>query len=460
MSFEIGDTIDAYRIVGVAGSGGMGKVFQVEHIVTRRLEAMKVVTGSRPDANEHAQRFLREIQLQASLTHPNITAVYNAFWTGNDLVLVMELVEGTSLQRVLESGRLPLETGIDYACQALRALSYAHSKGVVHRDISPANMIITAEGTVKLTDFGLAKATVNPRLTQTGVVMGSLHYTSPEQVKGLHTVDERSDIYSVGAVLYEIVTGKKPFETDNAFSLMVAHVEETPAPSVEINPDIPPRLNEIIQTTLAKDPALRFQRAGDFLDALEQLSPRSQPVTKMPAVGRSVAGQPASALPHVASRLPPFRWKIAAAVAIAVLAVLLAGIRIMRSSHSSGQPEPDKLALPAAQPVRLPEARVRPSPQHDSGTSVPRPPKRPSPTPKTPVRVEASRQATPPPVAAASSAQPADSPAGAEKPKKRRHWFWRTLSKIPHPHPSKQQDPVQREVVEDSPTAGGDHPEP
>src|SRR5204862_3774775 len=134
---------------------------------------------------------------------------------------------------------LPVALGIDYACQALSALGYAHSHAVVHRDISPANMIVTPEGTVRLTDFGLAKSPSDPNLTQAGAALGSLYYMSPEQVKGTGDADPRSDIYSLGAVLYELVTGRKLFEETDAFSIMRAQVERTPAPPSEINPALP-----------------------------------------------------------------------------------------------------------------------------------------------------------------------------------------------------------------------------
>src|SRR5579872_4349538 len=181
MSFQIGDTVGTYRIINRLGSGGMGEVYQVEHAVTGRMEAMKVLAADASNTSEQDQRFLREIQLQAALDHPNIAAVHNAFRENGHLVMIMELIEGSSLRSLLERKPLPLAACIDYACQALAALDYAHAHGVVHRDISPANMIVTEDGTLKLTDFGLAKSQHNMRLTETGALLGSLYYTSPEQ---------------------------------------------------------------------------------------------------------------------------------------------------------------------------------------------------------------------------------------------------------------------------------------
>lgn len=268
MSFEIGDTVGAYKIVGELGSGGMGQVFKIEHTITRRIEAIKVLMNRQPNAQEQARRFLREIQVQARLNHPNIAAVHNAFWVKDDLVMVMELVEGDSLRRLLERGPTLLGTAIEHTCQVLSALSYAHAHGIVHRDVSPANIIVTPQGVIKLTDFGLARAPNDLRVTQTGVLMGSLSYMSPEQIKGAATLDARTDIYSCGAVLYELVTGRKPFDSENAFSTMVAQVERTPTPPIEINSGMPAALNGIILKALAKEPKDRFQSADLFRDSL------------------------------------------------------------------------------------------------------------------------------------------------------------------------------------------------
>ena len=263
MSFQAGATVGGYKIVELIGSGASGQVFKVEHSVTCRVEAMKILVDGR--SSEAAQRFLREITLHASLNHPAIASVYNAFWVEDDLVMVMELVDGDSLQRVLERRRLTIDEAIDYASQVLSALSYAHSRGVVHRDIKPANIIVTRDGTLKVTDFGIAKAVTDPQINQGGAVVGSLYYMAPEQVKGSEQVDARSDIYSVGAVLYEMCTGRKPFDAENSFQLMLAQVEQEPRPPVECWP----ALQDVIMTALAKKPTERFRDVDVFREALE-----------------------------------------------------------------------------------------------------------------------------------------------------------------------------------------------
>jgi serine/threonine protein kinase len=155
---QIGDAVGDYRVIDIAGSGGMGTVYKIEHVITRRIEAMKLLPPGASDDPEQVQRFEREIQVQARLHHPNIVALYNAVRNGDLIALVMEYVEGESLQRMLEAGPLPVETAVDFTIQVLGALAYAHEAGVIHRDVAPANIIITGDGTAKLTDFGLARA--------------------------------------------------------------------------------------------------------------------------------------------------------------------------------------------------------------------------------------------------------------------------------------------------------------
>jgi serine/threonine protein kinase len=196
---RIGDVVGDYRVIDVAGSGGMGAVYKIEHAITRRIEAMKLLPPGSCDDPEQVRRFEREIQVQARLHHPNIVALYTAVRDGNSIGLVMEFVEGESLQRRLEAGPLPVETAVDFASQVLRALAYAHNAGVIHRDVAPANIIITPGLTVKLTDFGLARGAADLRLSMSGVPQGSPWYMSPEQVRGIGAMDARTDLYAMGA---------------------------------------------------------------------------------------------------------------------------------------------------------------------------------------------------------------------------------------------------------------------
>lgn len=278
-----------YRVIGVVGSGAAGEVYKVEHTITRRVEAMKVLWRERAGHPSHATRFLREIQLQASLVHPHIATVLNASRARGHLVMVMELVEGTTLEQTLAQGRLPLRTGVGYILQALAALEYAHERGITHRDLKPSNMLLTPDGVLKLTDFGLARTLDDPRLTQTGAVVGSLHYISPEQVRSDPDVDLRTDIYSLGAVLYEVVTGGKPFPLDNSFALMRAHLETEPEPPHVRDPRVPAALSQVVLRAMAKRREDRYASAREFREALVRALEIRTPASASRTAGRRPA---------------------------------------------------------------------------------------------------------------------------------------------------------------------------
>jgi serine/threonine-protein kinase len=270
MSEEINQRVGDYQILNELGSGGMGRVYRVRNLISDRIEAMKVLLPDLVGQQELATRFLREIKLMASLNHPNIAQLRTAFTANNQLVMIMEYVEGSTLADRLEHGPIPVPEALNYIGAVLDALSYAHHQHVIHRDIKPANIMVTPEGAVKLMDFGIARAGDGHSLTMTGTTLGSLGYMSPEQVQGEAT-DARSDLYSVGVSLYEMVTGQRPFRADSDFSLMTAHVRELPKPPVELHPGLPPALNEIILMSIAKEPAQRFQSAEAFANALSSV---------------------------------------------------------------------------------------------------------------------------------------------------------------------------------------------
>ena len=268
MDLQIGSTIGDYQIVGVLGAGGMGKVYKVRNVISDRMEAMKVLLPDLANAPELADRFLREIKVQASLEHPNIASLHTAVRQDNQLLMLMEFVEGVTLEQRLKQGPIPTQQAVDYICQVLSALEYAHSRGVIHRDIKPANMMLTPAGVVKVMDFGIAKASSDSKLTMTGTTMGSLYYMSPEQIQGAANLDARADLYSVGVSLYELLTGKHPFDGDSQFAIMSAHLEKTPVPPIELDPRLPQALNDAILMSVAKAPDARFQTAKAFRTAL------------------------------------------------------------------------------------------------------------------------------------------------------------------------------------------------
>jgi len=267
MALETGQRVGDYEILSLLGAGGMGRVYRVRNIISDRIEAMKVLLPDYASEPDLAARFMAEIRTLAGLEHPNIAQLRTAFQFENQIVMVMEFVEGATLENLGRQGPVAPDQLLEYASQILGALSYAHSRGVTHRDIKPANIMITAHGLAKLMDFGIAKSTTDLQLTRPGTTMGSVYYMSPEQVRG-GTVDARSDIYSFGITLYEMLAGRKPFQADTAYSVLNAHLNEAPVPPQQINPQLPAGLNEIVMRAIAKAPADRFQSADDFRKAI------------------------------------------------------------------------------------------------------------------------------------------------------------------------------------------------
>ena len=271
MPIQIGDILGDYQVTGVLGRGGMGKVYRVRSLVTEREEAMKVVL---PDLAENpglADRFLREIKVHASLLHPNIAALHTAMRIEGRLVMLLELVEGVSLEETLRRGPLEVSVAVHYLRQILAALEFAHERGVIHRDIKPANILLAAGGVVKLTDFGIARPTGEMRLTMTGLTVGTLAYMSPEQIRS-EEVDARSDIYSLGIMAYEMVAGRRPIEADSDHALMNAQLRIVPPDPATVNPQLPRVLCDAIIRAVAKQPHARFQTARDFRSALKTLA--------------------------------------------------------------------------------------------------------------------------------------------------------------------------------------------
>lgn len=391
MDYEIGSRAGDYKILDVLGAGGMGKVYKVQNVISDRIEAMKVLLPNLEGDPELADRFVREIKVQASLDHPNIAALHTALRLDNQLMMLMEFVDGTTLEHMLKSGPIPIDKAIDYVSQVLSALSYAHAHGVVHRDIKPANMILTPKGTIKLMDFGIAKLTADRKLTQTGATVGSLYYMSPEQIKGSTDLDARADLYSLGVALYEIVTGTRPFQGDSEYSIMSAHLEKTPVPLLQIDPSLPEVLNAVVLMSIEKEPAKRFQTADAFRTALLSVRPRA--AAPAPAPAQQAAPKPAPVPFSAPVGLPPqqqtnaqpggHRGRYLILGAVVMLAVLVvAGTQAPKFLHKSQPAEtaaapasaPSSANLPVAQSTSPAASPVAESTTPAPGQALPAPP--------------------------------------------------------------------------------------
>lgn len=421
MSFQVGDQIGDYQIVKVLGAGGMGKVYQVRNVLSDRIEAMKVLLPNLEGNADLADRFLREIKLQASLDHPNIAGLHTALRINNQLLMLMEFVEGVTLDQLAASGPIPPDEAINYIAQVLDALAYAHERGIVHRDIKPPNMMLTPSGQVKLMDFGIAKLSGDRKLTQTGTTVGSLYYMSPEQIRG-GDFDTRSDLYSLGISLYELVTGSRPFQGDSDYSIMAAHLQQTPIPPVHRDPRVPAALNDVILMSIAKDPAERFQSAAAFRNALISIGsvPAAAPVydQTLPAPAPYVADNIPESRPYNSRRGLYMALGSVATIGVLALAITQAPKFLGARADSTQSPAAVQPAEPAAQPPAQPAATPDPAPAQAANPEpakpepvVAEPVRSPEPAPQASPRNAAPAANQPAPVNAQRTPAPAATPA-------------------------------------------------
>ena len=261
-----------YEILEEVGLGGMATVYKAKDHVLNRLVAVKVLKDEFTTDAEFVKRFNTEAQAAASLSHPNIVSIYDVGHEdeNNLYYIVMELVQGKTLKEIINSeGTLTWKWAVNIAMQIASALEMAHKRGIVHRDIKPHNIIITEDGIAKVTDFGIAKAVSNSTITAFGTTIGSVHYFSPEQAKGGFT-DAKSDLYSLGVVMYEMLTGKVPFDADTPVSVALKHMQEDPKEPVELNEEIPTAVNQIVVKAMQKEPSARYQNATEMLHDLSK----------------------------------------------------------------------------------------------------------------------------------------------------------------------------------------------
>lgn len=249
----------------------MAIVYKAKDVVLNRNVAVKVLRDEFTTDNEFIRRFETEAQSAARLTHPNIVSIYDVGVDNGIYYIVMELIQGKTLKEIIveEGGPLPWKWSINVAMQIASALDMAHRNNIIHRDIKPHNIIITEDGVAKVTDFGIAKAVSNSTITAFGTTIGSVHYFSPEHARGGFT-DAKSDIYSLGVVMYEMLTGKVPFDADTPVSVALKHMQEEPIPPIELNPNIPEAVNKIILKTLKKEPMQRYQTSMELLQDLKE----------------------------------------------------------------------------------------------------------------------------------------------------------------------------------------------
>lgn len=270
-----------YEVLGEIGQGAMGVVYRVKDPLIDRIVAIKTINLNlaEDEKEEYEGRFYQEAKAAGRLSHPNIVTIFDVGKSGDVAYIAMEFLEGRELRDILNDQRhLPIEQILDLAAQIARGLAYAHEHDVVHRDIKPSNIMVVRDGHVKITDFGIARMSSASVRTQTGMVLGSPKYMSPEQVLG-KVIDQRSDVFSLGVTLYEMLTGQVPFMGENVNAIMYQTLNVIPAPPSMLNPDVPDMLNFIVAKALAKDLRDRYQNAREFandLRACRDTMPRSK----------------------------------------------------------------------------------------------------------------------------------------------------------------------------------------
>jgi len=305
-----------YRIERKLGAGGMADVYLAEDQELGRRVAIKILNSRHGNDDQFIERFRREAKNAAALNHPNIVSIYDRGEAEDTYYIAMEFLDGRTLKELIVGrGAAPINVAIEYARQILSALRFAHRHGIVHRDIKPHNVLVDGEGRVKVTDFGIARAGTS-QMTETGSIVGTAQYLSPEQAKG-GEVDPRSDLYSLGVVLYELLTGKTPFDGETPVEIAMKHLSTTPQPPSKLRPDVPRELDMVVMRALAKNPDERYQSADEMEGDLERVARGARvsattvdtatQVLRRPAAAAAAASATAATMiaPPPASAAPP-----------------------------------------------------------------------------------------------------------------------------------------------------------
>jgi hypothetical protein len=364
--------LDRYVLEDRLASGGMGTVWAATDKRLGRRVAVKELKENLASDPRFVERFRREARAVAALSHPNIANVFDYGEDDGRHFIVMELIEGRDLSRVLrEDGPLDPERSIGIATQMLDALGHAHAAGVIHRDVKPANVIVTQDERVKVTDFGIARAVGDSTLTATGSVLGTAHYISPEQASG-GRITPSSDLYAAGIVLYEMLTGSLPFTGDSPIAVAMRHVSDDIPPPSERNPDVPPELDAVVEKAAQKEPASRFRDAEEMRAALASLAGEAgRPATAVMGAGGAAPTEQLGATgteeldetvwPIPGTRWDPYRIGRAVLVAFAALAVVAAALVLARLAGRETTPPEPSAEQPAA-PVESPTPTPTPEP--------------------------------------------------------------------------------------------------
>ena len=372
MDKYIGKRLDGrYEIHELLGVGGMAYVYKAYDNIEKRWVAIKILKEELAGNSDFLRRFRNESKAIAVLSHPNIVKVYDVSFGDRIQYIVMEYIDGITLKQYIEQGEIKWREALYFTVQILRALQHAHEKGIIHRDIKPQNIMLLEDGTIKVTDFGIARFSQAETQTMTDKAIGSVHYIAPEQARGGY-INDKADIYSVGVMLYEMLTGQLPFVADNAVSVAIMQMQAEPTPPSRINPSIPKGLEEITMHAMEKNPAQRFPSAADMLEDVERFRRNPEIVFHYgEQVDRAYAGTSADIYGNVQQNAAPQKYNdnyeyeeeyvrsqngarasniikgiVAAVIVVALVAGGIFGWRYLQNLTTSTNKTSDEIVLP------------------------------------------------------------------------------------------------------------------